>query len=180
MRHLPDHQILGVTCDNAYNNDTMLDEMTELLPKFDGQLARVRCFAHVLNLIAKSLISEFDARVDRNENEVDEEELRELRVLTEGEEEEEVVTRTETAAAAGNNDEGEAAVGDDDVDDEVDPMAELTPEQRAQFDIDVRPVKLILAKVSAMHMSWSTQLKYSPEAPQAFLQDNPLDHPPLA
>ncbi|OJT15390.1 Zinc finger BED domain-containing protein RICESLEEPER 3 [Trametes pubescens] len=140
-------KILGVTCDNASNNDTMLAKMMDLLPNFSGELARVRCFAHVLNLVAKSLISEFDARVERNEDEVDEEELRELRALTEGEEEEEVVTRTESAATAGNDDDGEVAVGDDNVDDEVDPMAQLTPQERAQFEIDVRPVKLILAKL---------------------------------
>ncbi|KAI1783385.1 hypothetical protein LXA43DRAFT_837949, partial [Ganoderma leucocontextum] len=55
-------QSLAVTCDNATNNDTMIDAMATdpRLPEFDGKLARVRCFLHILNLVAKSLIRQFD------------------------------------------------------------------------------------------------------------------------
>ncbi|KAI0751713.1 hypothetical protein C8Q80DRAFT_1100082, partial [Daedaleopsis nitida] len=46
---------LGVTCDNASNNN-MIKHLTELLPDFAGEPNRIRCFAHMLNLVAKSLI----------------------------------------------------------------------------------------------------------------------------
>ncbi|KAI0743016.1 hypothetical protein C8Q80DRAFT_1081465, partial [Daedaleopsis nitida] len=52
--------VLGVTCDNASNNDVMITRLAALLPDFDGPPNRVRCFAHVLNLVAKSLIRQFD------------------------------------------------------------------------------------------------------------------------
>jgi len=46
-------QILGFTADNASNNNTLVDELTELLDGFQGPLTRVRCFAHILNLVVK-------------------------------------------------------------------------------------------------------------------------------
>ncbi|TFK79442.1 hypothetical protein K466DRAFT_450423, partial [Polyporus arcularius HHB13444] len=53
-------QIMNITCDNASNNDTMVAEMGVLLPFFEGQFHRVRCFAHVVNLVAKSMLRQFD------------------------------------------------------------------------------------------------------------------------
>ena len=47
------NQVLAVTCDNADNNRTMIDEMENLVPGFRGSTARVRCFGHVLNLVVK-------------------------------------------------------------------------------------------------------------------------------
>jgi hypothetical protein len=46
-------QLLGVVCDNAENNATMIDKLESLLEKFLGSGVRVRCFAHTLNLIVK-------------------------------------------------------------------------------------------------------------------------------
>lgn len=42
-----------MTADNASNNNTLVDELSELLNKFQGSLTRIRCFAHVLNLVVK-------------------------------------------------------------------------------------------------------------------------------
>ena len=42
-----------MTCDNAENNRTMLTEMKRLLPGFQGNSTRVRCFGHILNLVVK-------------------------------------------------------------------------------------------------------------------------------
>ncbi|RDX45199.1 hypothetical protein OH76DRAFT_1302563, partial [Lentinus brumalis] len=53
---------MNVTCDNAANNDTMVDHMGVLLPGFEGQFHRTRCFAHIVNLVAKSLLRQFDAK----------------------------------------------------------------------------------------------------------------------
>lgn len=39
--------------DNASNNDTLVSELSILLPNFKGARVRVRCFAHVLNLVIK-------------------------------------------------------------------------------------------------------------------------------
>ncbi|KAG2030876.1 hypothetical protein BDR03DRAFT_819033, partial [Suillus americanus] len=53
-------QILSVTADNAALNETMVAELAELVLHFSGLTSRTRCFLHIVNLIAKSLIREFD------------------------------------------------------------------------------------------------------------------------
>ncbi|KAK0437302.1 uncharacterized protein EV420DRAFT_1222563, partial [Desarmillaria tabescens] len=52
--------ILSITCDNASNNDTMIDVLAENIPAFPGEQHRTRCFAHVINLVAKSLLNQFE------------------------------------------------------------------------------------------------------------------------
>lgn len=52
-------RVLTVTSDNASNNDTMVRELELLLPHFRGQECQVRCIAHVLNLVAKAILSPF-------------------------------------------------------------------------------------------------------------------------
>jgi hypothetical protein len=46
-------QILAITTDNVSNNNTLIDELGDLLEGFQGSLMRVRCFAHILNLVVK-------------------------------------------------------------------------------------------------------------------------------
>ena len=46
-------QILAITLDNTSNNNTLIAELGDLLPGFQGSLTRVRCFAHILNLVVK-------------------------------------------------------------------------------------------------------------------------------
>ncbi|EIW53735.1 uncharacterized protein TRAVEDRAFT_80646, partial [Trametes versicolor FP-101664 SS1] len=53
-------QILSMTCDNASNNDTMTAELADLLTEFQGEYSRTRCFLHITNLTAMSLLREFD------------------------------------------------------------------------------------------------------------------------
>ncbi|KAF9560222.1 hypothetical protein CPC08DRAFT_610148, partial [Agrocybe pediades] len=52
-------QILTVTADNATNNDAMVAELEELLPEFCAT-NQIRCFLHVNNLVAKTLVRQFD------------------------------------------------------------------------------------------------------------------------
>ena len=53
-------QILGVTRDNVSNNNVMIQQMQELISKFPGKANQIRCFAHIINLVAKSVIKQFD------------------------------------------------------------------------------------------------------------------------
>ncbi|EIW51357.1 uncharacterized protein TRAVEDRAFT_104831, partial [Trametes versicolor FP-101664 SS1] len=53
-------QMLGVACDNASPNDVMVDILGDHLDAFEGSLGRVRCFAHVINLVVKTLLRQFD------------------------------------------------------------------------------------------------------------------------
>ncbi len=58
-------KILAIACDNASNNDTMLAELKYLLPKFRGAVTQSRCFAHIINLVVKSILRQFDVRNDK-------------------------------------------------------------------------------------------------------------------
>ena len=58
------NKILSVTCDNASNNDRMVIEMSKRLTKFLA-VNCTRCFTHIFNLVAKSLLKQFDAKINR-------------------------------------------------------------------------------------------------------------------
>jgi hypothetical protein len=53
-------QVLGITADNALNNDKMIDELQLLLDDFPGPANQTRCFLHILSITAKLIIKQFD------------------------------------------------------------------------------------------------------------------------
>jgi hypothetical protein len=53
-------QLLSITCNNASPNDKMITELVDLIRNFLGDANRTQCFAHIINLIAKSLLKQFD------------------------------------------------------------------------------------------------------------------------
>jgi hypothetical protein len=116
----------------------MIEELGEILPAFPGQANRTRCFAHIINLIAKSVIKQFDipkARVGGTpDNRVDE-----LFVLAEAIEVEEWVTR----ATANENDGNE----DDNFQDWEDERLKMSKGELQKLDDDVLPVRRVLVKV---------------------------------
>ncbi|KAG2741724.1 hypothetical protein P692DRAFT_201650650, partial [Suillus brevipes Sb2] len=48
-------QMLCVTCNNAANNTVMVENLAEALLSFPGRANHMRCFLHIINLVAKSL-----------------------------------------------------------------------------------------------------------------------------
>jgi hypothetical protein len=52
--------MLSITADNVSSNDTMTDELADLIAHFGGEMAQTRCFLHIINLVAKTLIKLFD------------------------------------------------------------------------------------------------------------------------
>ena len=55
-------QILGITGDNASNNDSMIQYLGNTLDEFRGPANQARCFVHTVNLIAKSILKPFETR----------------------------------------------------------------------------------------------------------------------
>ncbi|KAG2744250.1 hypothetical protein P692DRAFT_201667543, partial [Suillus brevipes Sb2] len=53
-------QMLCVTCNNTASNTMMVENLAEALPSFPGRAIHTRCFLHTINLVAKSLLKEFD------------------------------------------------------------------------------------------------------------------------
>ncbi|EXX53407.1 hypothetical protein RirG_244200 [Rhizophagus irregularis DAOM 197198w] len=67
-------QILGITTDNASNNNTFLEEVSnELAEKnieFDNVNQHVRCLAHIINLAAQEALKSLKATVNTSEDEL--------------------------------------------------------------------------------------------------------------
>ena len=130
-----------MTCDNASNNDKMVEKLEDLLPAFSSG-NHARCFTHVLNLIAKSLLKQFDVVQKTETNDDLTEEETELLNLAKDLDEEELTTAQENDNEDGEIDE------DDDLEDWVDEVAALTPEEHKMLEEDIHPVKMVLVKVS--------------------------------
>lgn len=122
----------------------MIEAMGEddRLPHFDGHRARIRCFLHILNLVVKSLVSQFDSRADKAKAAKDKTEQELLMLETD-------LAQFESQPRQKLAGEEEDRSEDDDDDDEVDAMEDMSDEERAEFEGNVRPVKVVLAKVSS-------------------------------
>src|ERR1700722_10294959 len=118
-------------CDNASPNDTMVTELAKLLRDFPGEANRTRCFAHIVNLIAKSLLSQFDVPKKQADEELSAAE-KELQKLAQDLELDKVQTRLERTKQA--NDE-EA----DDLEGWVDEVDQLSEEEQGQLRERARP-----------------------------------------
>lgn len=117
----------------------MLDVLRELLVDFPGEANRGRCFDHVVNLCAKSVLRPFDVTTKKAGVVMDDAE-RVLQELAEGLEVDDIVPGLED-----NDDAGE---DDDDLDGYVDEYGALDDLEKNDLDQDVYPVKKVLLKVS--------------------------------
>lgn len=122
------------------NNDTMVDDLADRLPEYPGKEHRTRCFAHVVNLVEKSLLNQFEPPKKSKDDAVDATE-RDLLVLAEGLEHEDIDTRLTEA-------EGGGGIERDDVEGLVDEVGLLNIADRAQWETETRPVKMALVKVN--------------------------------
>jgi hypothetical protein len=137
-------QIISVTCDNASNNDTMVESLKDLLEVFPGESNRTRCFDHIVNLIAKSIIRQFDVSKARaTGKESFDEALKELMVYAEDLDKEELETRE------GDSERREGDDSDDDnTDGWVDERDEMLEMEQKELDNDIQPIRRVLVKVS--------------------------------
>ena len=123
----------------------MIDELADLLDDFPGEANRTRCFTHILNLVAKSIIKQFDVP-KAQANEVLDDAAKELAALAIDLDIEERISRE------GQSDENEGNDDHDNEDDSLDGWAdvrdELSDEERKALDISLKPVRLVLVKAS--------------------------------
>jgi hypothetical protein len=137
-----DEQILSITCDNASNNDTMIAELANLLNNFPGPANQTRCFTHILNLVVKSVIRQFNLPKSKGDKILDEaaKELFDLAGNIEFEED-------ELARRDANEEEGD---DDDNVEGWIDERTHMTDIELEELDESVEPVRLLLTKVSLL------------------------------
>lgn len=114
----------------------MVNELVDLLPEFPGPANRCRCFLHIINLVAKTLLRQFevpkkdaDAALDASEQE--------LLELAAGTDMEEMITVAKDGLGDSN----------DDIDGWVDEMDLLSEEESENLHQSIQPIRLVLVKV---------------------------------
>ena len=134
-------KILSVTCDNASNNDKMVTEMPKSLTCF-SPVKCTQCIAHILKLVTKSLLKQFDTKPDENDQGDLNDRERGLLALAGNIEQEELTTTQEYD----QDDDGEIKEGDD-VEGWVDEVHVLSPQEQENLEESLLPVKWMLIKV---------------------------------
>ena len=124
----------------------MIEELTKFVEDFPGEANRMRCFLHIVNLVAKSLLKQFDIPAKNADAAISEAE-RELQEMTADLEMEELVAELEAGAtqeSKGNDNEADVVEVADVLDNE---------EEIATHRESIRPVRLALTKVRLMRLS---------------------------
>ena len=138
----------------------MIEELQEIIPEFAGSASHTRCFLHIVNLIAKSLIHQFDAGKMTAKGD---HELAELRRELE-----------EEANYQGSADSNEAEKKVDNDEGWVDEIENMTDKEKTELETSIRPVKLALVKVRGL-VNLYIPLNLIGSDPQSCLQDHPLN-----
>ena len=131
-------QILSIICNNALPNDAMIDALADLVIAFPGAANQTRCFTHILNLVVKVILCQFDVPKSKKGEVLD-------------------VASQALVDFAGDIEMEEAVMdereNDDDDDDGeegwVDPCDKMLQDKQDDLDLSMQPVRLVLVKVSS-------------------------------
>ena len=126
-------QILSVTCDNASSNDTMIEALAERLIAFPGPANRTWCFTHILNLVVKVILCQFDGAKGDADESLDGGSWALV----------DVARDIEPNEHEDENDDD----GDDTGNGWVDPHEGMSQDERNELDMTVQPVRSVLVKV---------------------------------
>ena len=67
------YQILGITCNNTSNNDSMIESLATIMSQFSGEANRAQCLAHIVNLVAKIILRQFDKSIRKEKKDMNNE-----------------------------------------------------------------------------------------------------------
>ena len=118
----------------------MVEELKKLVEGFCGEAAQVRCFSHVINLVVKSIIKQFDIPKNGGKDVVDEA-LATLRGLVSDLEDNNPDDDDPSAA------EDNEAEGDVNIEGWVDERDVMVRADIEKLDAEVQPMHLLLFKV---------------------------------
>ena len=119
----------------------MVETLKDLLEIFPGDSNCTCCFDHIVNLIAKSVIQQFDIPKAKGNQSFDDV-LRELMVSAEDLDQEEVATREGECWSS------EIDSEDDKLDGWVDEQEDMSEMEQRELDNNIQPVRRVLVKVS--------------------------------
>jgi hypothetical protein len=119
----------------------MVEKLQKRLIEFPGQSNRARCFTHILNLVVKSILHQFDVASTKPKSNVVDERAEELKRLA-GD------IDTEALEEEAGEDYLEEPDEIDNDDGWVDERDEMTGEDVDELEDAVQPVRFLLTKVS--------------------------------
>jgi hypothetical protein len=121
----------------------MVKELEKLVANFPGPANQTRCFLHIINLVVKSILQQFDipkSKKTSDGDDSDEDEGTEELLKLAGE------IDVEEEITEGTGDVGDA-IEDDNVEGWVDELDKMTEEELGDLSKSVQPVRLLLTKV---------------------------------
>jgi hypothetical protein len=140
-----------VTADNASNNDKMIEHLATLIDEFPGAANQTRCFTHILNLVAKNVLRQFDGPKTKGAKVLDDAARGLAELFDELEDDEEA-----PAGQMEDGDEGISDEADDIVDDNEDGLQderdEMTEDELTSLEASVKPVRVVLTKASLFEL----------------------------
>jgi hypothetical protein len=114
----------------------MIDALAELVTAFPGATNRTRCFTHILNLVVKVILRQFDVPKAKADKELD----LAMQALVDLAGDIEIEGDSMDERADDEEDDGEEGW--------INPRDGLSKEERDDLDSSVRPMRLVLVKVS--------------------------------
>jgi hypothetical protein len=120
----------------------MIEHLSNLIESFPGAANQTRCFAHILNLVAKSILRQFEGpKVAKDGDQAMDDAAKELAAVSD-----ELDGHDEVFDKGGED------IGDDVDDDNEDGLPDerekMTEEALARLEESVKPIRLLLTKVS--------------------------------
>jgi hypothetical protein len=124
----------------------MVEHLATLIDTFPGAANQTRCFAHILNLVAKSVLRQFEAPKVKGKK-VIKDAAKELAAVFDELDDDASETGGNEGGDVGNDDEDDDVVDDDEdgLPDEQDGMSE---EELTNLEESVKPIRLMLTKVN--------------------------------
>jgi hypothetical protein len=133
-------QILGITGDNASNNNSMIEYISNSLDDFPGRTNQTRCFVHTVNLIAKSILKPFDTQ-----------KMKEIKLFND-------VAHALSDLAKGHESHDSESEDKDEEDDEDEDDSEVE-EDNNELDTSLEPIRAMLLKVSPCFIVHNSKLR---------------------
>ena len=146
---------MSIMCNNATSNDKMIDELAGQLLEFSGVANHAWCFTHILNLVVKSIMHQFDiACKQKDKHDMMDEQAYKLKKLARDIEMEELATQ----ADSDNEDKGPPH---DNEEGWVDKWLNMTEDKIDDLEESIQPIHFLLMKVSDLYMNYTVFAKQS-------------------